>query len=99
MQRVKEKKPRVLGRLLKYLFAHYKWQLLTVLVCILIASAANVSASVFLQKIIDDCITPALTNGYDSLFPRLWIMAGIMGGAFAVAVIAVHVHTQLIRKC
>ena len=95
MQRVKEKKPRVLGRLLKYLFAHYKWQLLTVLVCILIASAANVSASVFLQKIIDDCITPALTNGYDSLFPRLWIMAGIMGGAFAVAVIAVHVHTQL----
>lgn len=91
------KSPRkpVMGRLLRYLFKRYKWQLLAILGCVLFASAANVSASVFLQRIIDDCITPALRGGYDSLFPKLWVYMGIMGGAFALAVLAIHGQTQL----
>ena len=60
---VKERRKPVMGRLLRYLFSHYKWRLIAVLVCVLFASAAHVSASVFLQRIIDDCITPALTAG------------------------------------
>ncbi len=90
-------KPHVLGRLLRYLFAHYKGKLIVVLICILVASAIHVSASVFLQIIIDDCITPALKAGLTAgdMLPGLLKIAGIMGGAFAVAVIAVFVHTQL----
>ena len=92
---VKERSKPVMGRLLRYLFSHYKWRLIAVLVCVLFASAAHVSASVFLQRIIDDCITPALTAGYSSLFPKLWIYAGVMTGTFLLAVLAVHGQTQL----
>ncbi len=92
---VKERRKPVMGRLLRYLFSHYKWRLIAVLVCVLFASAAHVSASVFLQRIIDDCITPALTAGYSSLFPKLWIYAGVMTGTFLLAVLAVHGQTQL----
>lgn len=92
---VKERRKPVMGRLLRYLFSHYKWRLISVLVCVLFASAAHVSASVFLQRIIDDCITPALTAGYSSLFPKLWIYAGVMTGTFLLAVLAVHGQTQL----
>ena len=92
---VKERRKPVMGRLLRYLFSHYKWRLIAVLVCVLFASAAHVSASVFLQRIIDDCITPALTAGYSSLFPKLWIYAGVMTGTFLFAVLAVHGQTQL----
>lgn len=92
---VKERRKPVMGRLLRYLFSHYKWRLIAVLVCVLFASAAHVSASVFLQRIIDDCITPALTAGYSSLFPKLWIYAGVMTGTFLLAVLAVHEQTQL----
>ena len=88
-------KKHVLRRLFGYLLRYYKWQLLVVLICVLFASSANVASSVFLQKIIDTCITPALKNGYKSMFPRLWILMGIMAGTFALAVVAVHVHTQL----
>ncbi len=88
-------KKSVMGRLLRYLFSRYKWHLLAILGCVLFASAAHVSASIFLQRIIDDCITPALKAGYESLFPKLWIYMGVMGGLFALAVLAVHGQTQL----
>ncbi len=91
----KEKGAPVMGRLLRYLFSRYKGRLFAVLLCILVASAAHVSASVFLQRIIDDCITPALTDGYASMFPRLFVLMGIMGGAFALAVVCVFFHTRL----
>ena len=95
MKELKKPKKPVMGRLLRYLFSHYKWRLIALLGCVLFASAANVSTSVFLQRIIDDCITPALTAGYDSLFPKLWIYMGIMIVTYSLAVLAVHGQTQI----
>lgn len=90
----KIKNPHVLGRLLKYLFSHYAGKIILVLICILVASAANVSASVFLQKIIDDCIMPALTDGLGSMLPQLFKYMLIMGVTFSLAVVCVAGHTQ-----
>ncbi len=94
---IKAARPHVLGRLLKYMFSRYKGKLIVVLFCILIASAANVSASVFLERIIDGCITPVIEGGMTvkEMMSKLFTIMIIMGGVFAVAVIAVHIHTQL----
>ena len=75
----------VLGRVVKYLFSHYKGRLTVVLICILFSAAANVSASVFLQRIVDTCITPALTDGFASVKTTLIKTVAIMGGVFGLA--------------
>ena len=85
----------VLGRVVKYLFSHYKGRLTVVLICILFSAAANVSASVFLQRIVDTCITPALTDGFASVKTTLIKTVAIMGGVFGLAMLAVFVHSRL----
>ena len=51
------------GRLLKYLWKYYKWQVLVMMATLLFSSFAMIIANVFLQKIIDNCITPGLREG------------------------------------
>lgn len=84
-----------LGRVIKYLFSRYKGRLIGMFVCILIVAAANVSSSIFLQIIIDRCIMPALGKSVQSMYGRLFGMVGIMGGAFAIAVVCSFLQTQI----
>ncbi|MCI8412558.1 MAG: ABC transporter ATP-binding protein [Clostridia bacterium] len=90
----KKEKQRVMGRLLTYLFSHYKWQIFLIILFVLVPSAANVASSMFLQTVIDSYITPALKSG--ALDWRALLRAlGAMGGFYAVAILCVLGHTQL----
>ncbi len=69
-----------LSRLLGYLWRGYKWRLLVVLFCIFISTLASVAASLFLETLIDDYISPLLLQAapvFTGLLQALLTMAVI----------------------
>lgn len=64
MSRMKNEKgsgirPGTFKRLMAYLFSHYRAQLITVILCIIITAVASVGQTVYIQILIDQCILPA----------------------------------------
>ena len=60
----------LLGRVVKYMLANYKWVFALVIVCILINVVTSVIGATFPQTLVDDYIEPMLNTGAD-LFPEL----------------------------
>ena len=61
------KKNGTFGRLLRYIYKNYRVYMITVIICIIIAAAASVVQTIFLQRLIDTCILPGLENGFESI--------------------------------
>ena len=78
---MKKQNPMIpLKRLLGYIGRDYKFHMILVLVCILISSVTGVIASLFLQTLIDDYVTPLLQSAdpdFGPLFQTLLKMAAI----------------------
>ena len=51
-----------LSRLLKTVFKYYKWQLVIVVFCILLSSVGSLVSSIYMQMLVDEVITPALSD-------------------------------------
>ena len=72
---------KTLKRILSYVGKEYKFLIIVVFVCIIIGSLAGVAGSLFLQKLIDDYITPMLLSAglpdYTPLIGAISIMAVI----------------------
>ena len=72
----------LLKRVIKYMLHYYKYPFILVIVCILITAIATVVGATFPQTLVDDYITPMLTNGSDNfsgLAENLVQLACIMG--------------------
>ena len=95
-------KPKVkkgtLKRLLKMLFSEYKWQMLVVVVCLIISAIAGSVSSIFLRRIIDNVITPALTGGLDSVKAEFIKIIITLGSIYALAIVSMAIYTQLGAK-
>ena len=66
------------SRILRYVFAGYKFRFFLVLLCILVSAIASVGASLFLQALIDNYIAPLLAMdvpNYTPLLQALLMMA------------------------
>lgn len=94
-KKIKMPKKHTVGRILKYLFKYYKASLIVVIVCILFSSVASVSASVFLQYIIDSCITPALTLGLGSIWAKLVQCILIMAAVYVAGLLAAFIYSRI----
>lgn len=57
-QKVGKVKRDVLLRMTAFVWHHYKWMLLVVLVCVLVASLTSLVSSLFTKVLIDDYIEP-----------------------------------------
>ena len=71
--------PNTLKRLLSYLSV-YKTRVILVVICILLSAIANVMSSLFIQRLIDDYISPLLLEAnpvFDALFRAIVQMACI----------------------
>ena len=71
--------PNTLKRLLGYLSV-YKTRVIVVIICILLSAIANVMSSLFIQRLIDDYISPLLLEAnpvFDALFRAIVQMACI----------------------
>ena len=82
-----------LKRLLKYT-KEYKLKLIIVFVCIILSSVASVASSLFLQKLIDDYISPLLLES-NPVFTRLLKAIIIMGVIYAVGLICTLIYNRI----
>ncbi|MCD8330552.1 MAG: ABC transporter ATP-binding protein [Lachnospiraceae bacterium] len=89
------KKNRGFLRLVRYLFANYPIHLTVVLVCIVISACASVVATVFLQRLIDECITPGITSGMDAVWPQLISIIATMAVIYVFGVAAAFTYTRI----
>ncbi len=82
------------GRLLKFVFSNYKGRYLIVLICLLIASLSSVAMSVFMRKLIDECITPGLTEGWEAVLPNVIRVLTVLGVIYIIGVISNFIQTR-----
>lgn len=85
-----------LPRLVKYIVSNYKAYTVIVIITIILTSLATVTASFFLQKIIDNCIIPGLETGLQSVMPLLMKYITIMAVIFGVGVIVAYIFSKLL---
>lgn len=103
MKQTKNKRPgsqnpgKTLKRLLSYMWQDYKLLLVFVVICILIASFANVRGSLFLQVVIDGYITPLLKSGTGD-FSGLVALILQMGAIYLTGVIATWIFNFVMVK-
>jgi len=90
-----EMKKGTFGRLMSYIFAHYSWKLIIVSICIVISSISTVVATVFLQRLIDQVITPGITAGLDAVWEDLVQTILIMIAIYAAGVVAAFLYTRI----
>ncbi|MDO4267406.1 MAG: ABC transporter ATP-binding protein [Eubacteriales bacterium] len=90
-----KKKAGNLLRLLQYLFSHYGKRLTLVAVCIVISASASVVQTVFLQRLIDECITPGLTAGLPAVWDSLVSIILTMIVLYLCGVTASFTYTRI----
>lgn len=89
---------KTLKRLLGIIFKRYKIHMLFVLICIVVSVLANVQGTLFIQSLIDDYITPMLSQPTPDFTPLLMAIVRVAcfyligaGAAYAQAKIMVYV--------
>ncbi len=83
-----------LGRLTKYVLRNYKFSCLTVMVCIVITSAATLSSTLFTRTLIDDYIVP-LTHMADPEYRSLAQALFTLGAVLMLGVIASYAYNRI----
>lgn len=82
-------------RLVKYIFKYYKWQLFAVFICLILSAAGGLVSSVFLQKNIDEVITPGVQNGFDSVASTLLKFIAVMASVYLVALLSSFAYNRI----
>ncbi len=89
---------RVIKRILSYVTKYYKWQFILVILSVIIASVIAAVNTSFIQKLVDDFITPMLNDSSIvstkmAELDRVLITVGIM---YLVGVIFTYVYNRII---
>ena len=88
-------RPGTFKRLMAYLFSHYRVQLITVILCIIITAVASVGQTVYIQILIDQCILPGVESGMASVWPQMRSIFTSMAVIYAVGVLASLIYTRI----
>jgi len=89
------RKPGSFLRLIKYLFKYYPVRLIVVMICIIVSACASVVATAFLQRLIDECITPGITSGMEPVWSKLVSILTAMGVIYLMGVAASFIYTRI----
>lgn len=87
-----------LGRAIKYILGHYRWQLLVVVVCIVISALASTVATIFTQRLIDECIVPGISTGIQAVWKQMIGIMATMGMIYVLGIICSTVYPQIMAK-
>ena len=93
-QRATRQQKQVMKRLFAFVFRHYKFSILTVLVCIVVSSITSLMSTLFTRTLIDDYIVPltqVANPEYASLMQALFRLALIL----LLGVIASYSYNRL----
>ena len=83
-----------LGRLFKFLFKHYGFQLVIVLICILVSIFSTIKGTLFMQNLIDDYITPMI-NEHSTDFTPLILAITKMAIIYGVGILAALIQSMV----
>ena len=81
-------------RLFGFLFKNYGGRLLIVFVCIIISVLANVQGTMFMQRLIDDYITPMVESGSTDFSPLLAAIARV-AGFYVIGIAASYAYNMI----
>ncbi len=87
--------PGALKRLIKYIFTRYKVSLFIVVICVIVSALASVIANAFLQRLIDNCITPGLTLGLSAVWKDLISILVAMGAVYLLGVVSSFLYNRI----
>lgn len=82
------------GRLMGYVFKSYKLRFFVVSICILVSAMVTVIGSLFIQRLIDDFITP-LSESPNPDFSGLLKAVGIMALIYASGVLSTFLYNRM----
>ncbi len=85
----------VFKRLLKTIFGYYRPQLIVVGICLIISAVSSISMSVFMQRLIDDCIAPGVKEGWDAVAVKTLKVIGTLACIYAIGVICSFIYTRI----
>jgi len=87
--------PHHFGRLFKYVFKRYPIHLIVVAVCIVISALSSTVSTSFMQRLIDECITPGIESGMDAVWPNLVKILTLMAAVFLCGVFTSFLYPRL----
>lgn len=87
-----------LGRALKYIFGHYKLQFIAVAICIVVSALATSIATIFTQRLIDECIIPGISQGLPAVWSKMVSILTAMGMIYIFGVICSAIYPQIMAK-
>ena len=85
---------KIFKRIMSYVFQKYKYQFFLVVVLIFVSVLANVQGTLFMQKLIDDYITPFLLTDHPNFTP-LAKAIGQVAVFYAVGVVSVYIYNLI----
>lgn len=83
------------ARLIKYICKYYKIQAFVVIICIILSAISGSVATMFLQRLIDECITPGITEGLGAVWGQLISIIITMAVIYIIGVVASFIYTRL----
>ena len=90
----KKSKKHTLFRLLKYITSRFKKQLIIIILAIIISSVCHVYGQLFLQKLIDEYITP-LIGVENPIYTSLFKAIGFMAFIYIIGVFTTWLYSRL----
>jgi ATP-binding cassette subfamily B multidrug efflux pump len=82
-------------RLLAYLFRYYRARLMVVVICIILSALSGTVATVFLQRLIDEVITPGVTSGFAFVAGKFAGILLSMAIIYVVGVLASLIYSRI----
>jgi ATP-binding cassette subfamily B protein len=84
---------KTIKRLLSYM-GKYKFRFVLVFICIILSAIAGVAGSLFLRVVIDDYITPLLTEA-NPVFSGLLKAITLMAGVYAIGILSTFFYNRI----
>ena len=95
---IKSINPKILGRLIRFVMQGYKKELVLVPLCIVFTAISSAVATIFMQRIIDDCVLPGLSLGYPAIETKLFSNLLTMGSLYFLGVLASFIQSRTMAK-
>ena len=83
-----------LKRFMKMVVSLYKWRLLLVLICLLLSSLSSVAMSVFMKKIVDDCIVPGLSSSWGAVAGTCIKILSTLAVVYLLGILCTFIYTR-----
>jgi ATP-binding cassette subfamily B protein len=84
-------------RLFSYIFKYYKWRFFFVVFLVLVSALTGVASSLFIQRLIDDYITPMVGVKSPNFAPLLKALL-IMIVIYLIGIIANYVYQRMMSR-